>query len=192
MAEDVIYVDENNQVVPAPKGASNSSSASYPPITTRGEKADLLDKIKPDLIVEVIRNKLMGKEFENGKWVERPELKSRAISALGAWDISNLMIGASSQNVSLSKLNDAEIRARTLSISKTAQLMCLKNWKEYGLKGRDQLSYVNEIVFTNTFITLKQPEGGGIRKLIGDITTESRVINSNEPIKRSLFRLRAK
>lgn len=189
--EEVIFVDEHNNRVQPPKGYS-SPRANYPPTISGGEKADLLDKIKPDLIVEIIRHKLMGEEKENGKWIKKEALKERSISESGAWDIANLMIGASSQNVSLSKLTNGEIRTRTLSIVKTAQSMCLKNWKEYNIKGVDQLAFVHEIVFTNTFITLKQPEGGGIRKLIGEITTESRQITSNEPIKRGLFRLRMK
>jgi len=190
MNEDTIYVDENNQVVPVPKGAI--SGTSYPPAISRGEKADLLDKIRPDAIVEFIRHRLMGESFEENKWIVKPNLKNRALTEVGAWDIANLMLGASSQNVSLSKLNNEEIRQRTNSIAKTAQYMCLKNWKEYGILGVDQLKFVNEIVFTNTFITLKQPENGGIRKLIGSITTENRQVVSNEPIKKNFFRLRAR
>lgn len=193
MGDDVIYVDENNNVVPAPRGSQQSfGGASYPPTSIRGEKADLLDKIKPDLIVEVIRHKLMGEMEKNGKWEKIDSLKNRAITEIGAWDLANLMLSASSQNVSLSKLTNDEIRARSLSIARTAQSMCLKNWKEYGIKGVDQLYFVHEIVFTNTFITLKQPEGGGIRRLISDTTSESRNVNIQEQPRRGLFRVRAR
>lgn len=194
MVEEVVYVDEQNNIVPAPRGMrSDSSSASYPPTNVRGEKADLLDKIRPDLVVETLRHKLMGEEQDkSGNWKITPALKDRAISEVGAWDLANLMLSASSQNVSLTRLNNDEIRARTLSIAKTAQLMCLKNWKEYGIKGVDQFAFVNEIVFTNTFITLKQPEGGGIRKLISDTTSENRQVNIQENAKRGLFRVRLK
>ncbi len=189
MGEDVIYVDENNQVVPTPRGMPQGNT-NYPPISQRSDKADLLDKIKPDLIVEVIRNKLMGKTEKNGVWTTVEALKGRALTEVGAWDLANLMLSASSQNVSLSKLKNEEIRIRALSIAKTAQLMCLKNWKEYGIKGIDQLAFVHEIVFTNTFITLKQPEDGGIRSLIKDTTSESRNVNIQEQPRRGLFRLR--
>lgn len=140
-----------------------------PPIAMPSEKADLLDKIQPDLIIEVIFHRLLGEVFINGKWLKEPSIQSRALTRKGAWDIATLMTPVSSQNVSLSKLKDNEIRARALSISKTAQMMCLRNWKEYGIKGTDQLHFVHEIVFSNTFITLKQPEGEGIRLLLKNI-----------------------
>jgi len=186
MADDITYVDADTGVpVNMP---SSGSGYSYPPTVPRSDKADIIDKIRPDLIVEIIRHKLMGEELINGRWESIPDLQDRAISKKGAWDISNLMLSASSQNVSLSKLTDNEIRNRTLSIVKTAQYMCLKNWKEYGIKGTDQLRYIHEIVMSNTFITLKQPEGEGIRKLLMGTTQEQRqVIQTEEKRGFSLF-----
>jgi hypothetical protein len=49
--------------------------------------------------------------------------------------------------------------------------MCLKNWREYGIKGTDHFDFVHQIVFSNSFITLKQPEGEGIRKMLRDTMT---------------------
>lgn len=168
---------------------------SYPSATiTPQQKADLLEKIDPSAIVEVIRHKLLGEEKKGSKWVKVPELQERALTEKGAWDIANIMLGVSSQNVAISKLRDDEIRARTLNIVKTVQYMCLKNWKEYGIKGADQLYFVHQIVMSNTFITLKQPEGEGIRKLIMGTIQESRM-QSSEPEKKrggllNLFRRR--
>ena len=160
-------------------------SYDYPPISSgNNDKADLLEKIKPDAIVEIIRHKLMGEEIVNDAWVGIEALKDRAISPAGAWDISNLMLSASSQNVAISKLKDHEIRARSLAIANTAQKMLLKNWKEYGIKGIEQLDFVHQIVFTNTFITLKQCENEGIRNLIKGITTEQKVITEREESKK--------
>jgi hypothetical protein len=136
------------------------------PIQMPSEKADLLDKIRPNLIVEQIYHRLMGEIDINGTWTKVDILQSRSLTQKGAWDIATLMMPVSSQNVSLSKLKDNEIRTRALSIAKTAQEMCLRNWKEYGIRGADQLRFVHEIVFSNTFITLKQPEGEGIRNLL--------------------------
>ena len=130
----------------------------------------------------------MGEELVNGKWLKNKILQARAISAVGAWDIANLMLGASSQNVALSKLTNEEIRARSLSIARTAQNMCLKNWKEYGIKGTDQLEFIHQILFTNTFITLKQPQDGGIRDLIKGTTQEQRMVSSSEDTRRGFFR----
>jgi len=178
MAEDTIYVDESGRQVAPPQQAQGFS---YPPIPqSRQDKADILDKIRPDLIVEVIRHKLMGEELINGKWEIQQHLQSRALTPVGAWDIANLMLPVSSQNVSISKLQDHEIRSRALSIAKTAQRMCLDNWIDYGITKTDQLWFVHEIVFSNTLITLKQPEGAGIRELIKGTTTEQRSVVSQD------------
>ena len=188
MTEEVIYVDENNNSVTPPRGSA-TSPMDYPPVQAqKSDKGDILDKIRPDLIVEVIRHKLMGEELVNGKWIKINVLQKRAISPVGAWDMANLMLGASSQNVALSKLTNEEVRARSLSIAKTAQNMCLKNWQEYGINGTDQLEFIHQIIFTNTFITLKQPQDGGIRDLIKGTTSEQRQVVSQEDNRRGFFR----
>ena len=169
-------------------------ATNYPPtIIHQGDKADLLEKIRPDEIVEIIRNRLMGKEFLNDKWETVKALKERSLSEVGAWDISNLMLCVSSRNVSLSKLKDDEIKKRTLNICKQAQVMALKNWKEYGIKGTDQLGFIHEIIMSNTLITLKQPEGEGIRKmLMGTMSEQRTFIGSDQEERkkglRGLFR----
>lgn len=128
---------------------------------------DLLEKIRPDEIVEVIKKRLMGMEFIDGKWVVNPALKDKALTEKGAFEIATIMLSASSQNVSISKLKDAEIRERTKYIIKTVMEMCLRNWREYGINGSDRFKFIKEIVQTNTYVTLKQPEGAGIQKLLG-------------------------
>lgn len=140
------------------------------PVVLPSERADVLDKLRPDLVVEQIRMRLLGKAEINGTWVAQPFLKHRAISEVGAWEISLLMLPASSQNTAMTKLNPGQIRARLLNIAKTAQCMCLRNWKEYNIKGIDQLKFVHEIVFTNTLASLNQPEGEGMRRFVGNIS----------------------
>jgi len=157
----------------------------------QSEKADLLDRIRPDAIVEVIQNKLMGKEFRNGEWQDNPVLKKRALTEQGAFEIANLMLSVSSQNVSISKLKDDEIRKRTREIVVTAQCMALDNWRDYGIKHCDQLRFIHQIVISNTLITLKQSEGEGIRKLLmGTIQEQSlnQTANNGGGFMSNLFR----
>ena len=158
---------------------------------TMGEKADLLEKIDPAVIVTIIRNKLMGNDFVDGRWVKVEALQQRALTPLGAWDLSNLMLAVSSKNVSISNLKDNEIKKRVLNICRQAQYMCLKNWKEYGINGVDQLGFVHEIIFSNTLITLKQPMNEGVRKMIMGTISEQRnfVGETHEKKKRSWFRI---
>ena len=162
-----------------------------PQILEASEKADLLDKINPGEIVGIIRNRLLGRDFIHGEWVTIKSLQGRALTPLGAWDLSNLMLPVSSRNVSISNLTDKEIKKRILNICKQAQFMCLKNWKEYGIKGVDQLGFVHEIIFSNTLVTLKQPMNEGLRKMIVGTIKEQRsyVGETNDRKKKSWFKL---
>ena len=137
------------------------------PVVSPGERADLLDKLQPAKVVEDIRRKLLGQELVGGKWITHSYMKEKALSEVGAWEISLLMLPASSQNVAMTKLNPDQIKRRLINISRTAQKMCLRNWKEYNITSIDKLWFVHEIVFTNTLASLNQPEGEGIRKLLG-------------------------
>ena len=158
------------------------------PIALPSERADVLDKIRPDSVVEHIRQRLLGKIEINGEWVVQPFMKQRAISEVGAWEISLLMLPASSQNTAMTKLNAAQIRARLLNLTKTAQCMCLRNWKEYNIKGIDQLKFVHEIIFTNSLASLNQPEGEGMRKFVGNISSGDIGYSEPEQGGLSLFR----
>jgi len=177
MAEEFVYVNADTGEQVNPGNANNS----YVPTGTsyKADKADLLEKIKPDLIVEVIKHKLMGEELniKTQKWEPVEALKEYALTRIGAEMISNLMLGVSSQNVSLSSLKDREIKQRLLEISKTAQYMALENWIEFGIKRRTQFYFIHQIVYSNSLVVLKQPEGEGIRKLIAGTITENRVYN---------------
>lgn len=171
-----------NQYQPVPQGYPEPQQQEhYAPVAPMvSDKADLLDKIKPDVIVETIRHKLMGEELVDGEWVKVDYLQEKALTKLGANSIANLMLGVSSQNVALSKLKDHEIRARALSIVETSMIMCLRNWKEYGIRGVDQFYFIKDIVFSNTLITLKQSEGAGIRRLLVGTVHESRSYTNQE------------
>jgi len=155
------------------------------------DKADILDKIDPTEIVNIIRNKLMGNDYIDGKWIKVNLLQTRALTPLGAWDLSNLMLAVSSKNVTISNLKDEEIKKRVLNICKQAQYMCLKNWKEYGIDGVDQLGFVGEIIFSNSLITLKQPMNEGVRKMLMSTISEQRsyVGESNDRQKKSWFKM---
>ena len=197
MPEEIVYVDEQNNPTSPPNqtaGATPTGTPSYAPTQglIKNDKADILEKIDPTKIVKMIEHRLMGEEFDNEKkvWTRLTDKEGkplvRALSKAGASDIASLMLPASSQNVSITRLKDTTIRMRALSITKQALKMCLKNWKEYGITGRDQLGFVKEIVFTNTLITLKQAEGGWVGNLIKGVTSES-IVHSTQPEKRGLF-----
>lgn len=163
-----------DEIVMIPMGSSGNSL----PIPSRSDRADLIDKIKPEQIVEMIRHRLLGEEFKNGSWVEVKALKDRKISEIGAWEISNLMLGVSSINISISKMKDYEIKRRVLNIAKTTQYLLLSNWKTYGLRNIAQFYYVHEIVFSNTLAVLKQSDDASIQELLKATIQENRNVQT--------------
>jgi len=157
--------------IPIPSGSSV-------PQQQRGERSDLIEKIKPELIVEIIRHRLLGEEFKNGKWIPVVALSNRRLTEVGAWEIANLMLGVSSLNVSISKLKDREIKERALRIAKSAQYLLLSNWRDYGIHNTAQLWYVHEIIFSNTLVVLKQADNASIQELLKGVVHEQRNITT--------------
>jgi hypothetical protein len=153
----------------------------YQPVIMASEKADLYDKIKPEEVVEDIKYRLMGYEFNKstGDWIINPVYKELAITRLGAWQITSLLFPVSNKSVPISKLKDDDIRKRTRMLVRTAMKMCLRNWQEYGIRSPEQLYFVKEIVLSVAFITLKLPEDAGARTFIQGVTNEQKIIQES-------------
>jgi len=115
----------------------------------------LLDKIKPEQLIIEIRYRLMGFHNINGSWVKDPNLKDKGISYKGAWEISNLLLPIASQNNSLTDLEEDDVRKRTIEIIKTSIIMCVANYREYGIFNTSQLRYVKEIIHSTTLLNIK-------------------------------------
>ncbi len=142
----------------------------------RSDRADLLDKINPDEIVEKLRHYLMGEIKEGGEWIKKPELQRNAVTEVGAWELCNLVLSVSNRNTSLSMLTDQEIKMRAYEVVRTAIFKMNSNFREYGIRNGSQIDYLSQILFSIVLITLKQPEGAGIRNLIKNTTSEVRSI----------------
>lgn len=154
--------------VPVAVGGGTQQGGGYavPQMSQFSDRGDLIEKIKPEIMVEIIRQRLLGKEFINQKWITVEALKNRRLTEIGAWEISNLMLGVSSINISISKLNDREIKERAYRIAKSTQRMLLSNWRAYGIVNTAQFYYVHEIVFSNTLAVLKQADSASIQELL--------------------------
>lgn len=146
----------------------------------RNDRADLIDKIKPEQIVEIIRHRLLGEEFKENKWIPVPALQSRKLTEIGAWEIANLMLGVSSINISISNMKEDEINQRARRIAKTAQKMLLANWKTYGLINTAQQDYIHAIIFSNTLAVLKQSGDASIQELLKATVMENRNVNTEK------------
>jgi len=170
----------------------NYNNSPEVPYSMNSDRASIIEKINPDEIVELLRMRLMGKSLDKqtGNWVTNNALKDNAISEIGAWDITNLVLSVSNANTSLSKLDDKTIRKRALGLLESAVGMMLCNWREYKITNTAQFRYVSEIVFSITLITLKMADAEGIRKMITSMYSESKSINEMGSIKsgKKMFR----
>jgi hypothetical protein len=175
MADETIFI-------PVPSGNSV-------PQPQRNDRADLIDKIRPDLIVETIRQRLLGKEWINNEWKQIEALKDFALTERGSWEISNLMLGVSSINTSISRLSEEVIKARLKRIAKDAQLLIVANWREYGIRNTSQMYYVHNLVFTNALTVLFQAGDGSIQELIKGTVQENRNISTEKKEPGKLRRL---
>jgi hypothetical protein len=157
--------------------------SSYPPssgMMHMDSKADLLDKIKPELAVEVIKQVLMGKEWDAIKeaWVVKPGLSEFALTEFGATIVASLVYPACSQNTSLSNLKEDRIYKRLLSIIKTLCKDMLDYHQEMGIKSSAHLYHIKDIVYTIVQVSLTQSESEGIRRLINSTIQESRNVST--------------
>jgi len=160
------------------------------PYNFGGDKASIIEKINPEEIVELLRNRLMGKTLDQdtGKWITNKNLKDNAISEIGAWDLSNLILSVANPNTSLSKLDDKTIRRRAYSLTETSIHMMISNWQEYKITNRAQIKFISDIMYSLTLITLKMADAEGIRKMIMGMYSESKNINELQDVKKSFFR----
>lgn len=175
-------MSEENIVIPIPMGNSV-------PQPQRSDKADLIDKIDPKIIVEVIRQRLLGNEWDGSAWKPVPALKEYALTERGAWEISNLMLGVSTVNTSVSKLKEEVIKARLKRLAKTAQLQLIGNWRQYGLKNTAQQHFIHELIFTNALTVLFQAGDGSIQELLKGTVHENRNVNTERKEPGKLRRL---
>jgi len=153
-------------------------------------KADLLDKINPDAIVEEIKKRLMGMDINRRtmRWEFKNSLKDKSVSDVCANDMATLILSVSNRNVSISKLKDIEIRKRAYNIMVSAIKMLITNWGNYKITNTAQIDYVAEIVFSLAFITMKQSEGEGIRKMVVGSRQETHVsTDTDTQTKRGMF-----
>lgn len=159
------------------------------PMDQKSDRADILEKIKPEHIVEVIRNRLQGKDFINGAWTYVPELRKRSLTEIGAWELSNMMLGIGNTSTSISKLKDVEIKNRLRNLTRSTMIKLLTNTKSYGIKSVSDFYYVHEIMFSHALVVLKQADDASIQELLKGIVHETRTFSGSEKRESKLKRM---
>lgn len=152
------------------------------PNTNKTDRADFVEKIKADLIIDTFRNLLMGKEKVNGKWVQNKGMKDLALSDEGAFFISNQMLALSNMNIQISKIPEDRVRKRLYQLQKEILFSCLGNWEKFGIKNKSQFYFIKSVTFTNALGVLYQAAGGSLQLLFGDILSQNNTVRE-EPEK---------
>jgi len=150
------------------------------PVPNRIDRADFVDKIKPEQVTEALRHKLLGEEFDGSVWKKVESLKEQSLSEIGAWRISNLMLGAGSINVSISKLTKEQISARLRNLIKEAMIDMISNWRAYNIKDVSTFTYVKSILMSNGLAVLSQAGDGSIQELFKTTISENRNIMTEQ------------
>jgi hypothetical protein len=168
--------DEQQEVEYIPYPSQNMGV----PLPSRVDRADFVDKIKPEGIVEIIRHKLMGEEFIDSKWVKIKVLQGVSISERGAWELANIMLSAGSINMSISKIKPEQINARLKGMIREVMIKMLVNWREYNVVDVSQFYYVKSVIFSNALAVLSQAGEGSIQELFKTTVQENRNISTEK------------
>lgn len=153
------------------------------------DRADFVDKIKPEDIVEIMRHRLLGEEEIEGKWIKIKSLQKKALSEIGAWEVSNFMLTSGTINTSISKLSQEQINNRLRALIKEVMIKLLTNWQEWKIKDVGQIYYIKSIVFSNALVVLSQAGEGSIQELFKTSVHEMRNVNSEKKEPSRLKRL---
>jgi hypothetical protein len=149
-----------------------------PYIVQKDNKADLLDKIRPSDIVDDFRHYFRGERKINGVWtLVSPH---DALTEEGANMFASMMLPLSSQNIAISNLTERDIRMLTAAVVKDAMRIALRNWKSYGITGKHQFYFIKSVIMNNTYVTSKQAENAGGRRLVMGTQLEMRSFQNVE------------
>ena len=130
----------------------------------------------------------MGEVKEDGNWNKKSFLQEEAVSEVGAWEITNLVLAVANRNTSICSLKEDDIKKRAYSITRVVIKKIISNWETYGIKNTAQIEYVTEIVFSLSYLALTQPKDGGIKNLIKGITSEVHSVTEvNTPQKKGML-----
>lgn len=167
-------MSEEIHIIPVPTGQQSV------PVPNKIDRADFIDKIKPEQIVEILRHKLLGEQWSGTKWEKIKSLEKYSLSERGAWEISNLMLAAGSINMSISKLTKEQVANRLRNLIKEALILMLVNWRVYNIVDIGTFYYVKSILMSNGLAVLSQAGEGSIQDLLKTTVTESRNVSTEK------------
>ena len=151
-------------------------SYGLPPMGTYAEKADIFEKMRPEEILETISFRLRGFiKDDAGEWKQDKDLKKIAITKIGAYDLANTALSVMTKNLNITTLDDNEIKARQMEITKALMAKIIGNWDAYNIKTVSQIRQIKAIITTQTYIALKAGYQAGARNVIKGTASEQHI-----------------
>lgn len=144
------------------------------------DRADVINSIRPEEVIDSVKNELLGYEQDKvtGTWKFNIALKGYALTEVGAWRVAACLRPICNKNMAFTILEANEIRDRLRSIIRTTQLMALTNFRDFGIRTKDQMDFIYEVIYSNALAVLKQASAhGAMLRMIGHTIQEMRFEN---------------
>jgi len=154
------------------------NSGGYFPQMPRNDRADFVDKIKPEQIYVSLQHSLVGEEWIDERWVKNPNIGDDCLTEWGAWNITNYIKNNANLNISLSNHNDDFIRRRAVNITNTLLKNINSNHAKYGIKEPTMIPFLSEIILSNVTAVLYHSLNAGFQELLKGTVQENRMVQS--------------
>jgi hypothetical protein len=133
-------------------------------------QAILVETTNPSKIVDSIMLRLRGlQRLPDGTEIKIAEPKVNKIGYEKIWFILDSHIN---QNIILSHLEEQNVSNIITSLGKDLVHVLTLNWKEWGIKDKNDLDAINNSILVNVFMALKRAEGQNEKNWLGKISLE--------------------
>ncbi len=168
----------NDQTIMIP--IPQQSSGGGVPLPQHQDRAELLDRINPMLVVDLARHMLLGEEYNGSSWVKIPALQNDSLTELGAWKIASQLHAVANLATTVTRYKEDMIRARLREMVKSVMIQLVGNFNQYGIKNVSQFYFVYNIFMGIAMAVLFQAGDGSIQALLSTIKSESTNINTDK------------
>lgn len=133
-------------------------------------QAVLVEQTNPSKIVDTVMLRLAGlKRMPDGTEVK---ISNPKVNQKGYEDIWFILDSHINQNIILSHVEEQNISNIMESLQEDLVDMLSLNWKEYGIKDKNDLDAINNSILVNIFMALKRAEGQNEKNWLGKISLE--------------------
>lgn len=153
------------------------------PAPTRTERAEFVDKIRVEPVLENIKHQLAMEYYDKNQeaWLEIPGCEDKRWSKFG---INAILIKFTPMiNVAVQGANISEelMLKRVFNFTESVLFDVGENWKEYGVKNEGMIIDIGEICMSISMSTWSQAKEGHTSRTWRETTVENRQIVTAPP-----------